>query len=162
MVDIWSVGIVLYAALSGTLPYDEKDVHRAEEIVRNLKCMYAHERWADISREAIDLISNRLLVVQPMSRIRSSVSSNAHEHHCATNESTCIFRMPSFTRGSRTFTCTRVCAISRNELSSTFWPSKCNFHHQQLGSRENARIRFGRNSKRCTRNHRMNHNELCE
>ncbi|CAF1366919.1 unnamed protein product [Adineta steineri] len=72
LVDMWSVGIVLYAALSGTLPYDEKDVPRAEEIVRNKKLMYSHARWRDITDEAIDLISNKLLVVQPHTRIRST------------------------------------------------------------------------------------------
>lgn len=72
---MWSVGIVLYAALSGTLPYDEKDVHRAEEIVRNKQLMYSHPRWRDITDEAIDLISNKLLVVQPLTRIRSTVNS---------------------------------------------------------------------------------------
>ncbi|UJR37882.1 hypothetical protein I4U23_030572 [Adineta vaga] len=72
LVDMWSVGIVLYAALSGTLPYDEKDVPRAEEIVRNKKLMYSNQRWRDITDEAIDLISNKLLVVQPLTRIRST------------------------------------------------------------------------------------------
>ncbi|CAF2707256.1 unnamed protein product [Rotaria sp. Silwood2] len=72
LVDMWSVGIVLYAALTGTLPYDEKDVHRAEEIVRNKKLLFSHQRWKDITDEAIDLISNKLLVVQANTRIRSS------------------------------------------------------------------------------------------
>ncbi|CAF1061454.1 unnamed protein product [Adineta ricciae] len=72
LVDMWSVGIVLYAALSGTLPYDEKDVPRAEEIVRNKKLMYSNQRWRDVTDEAIDLISNKLLVVQPLTRIRST------------------------------------------------------------------------------------------
>ena len=74
LVDMWSVGIVLYAALSGTLPYDEKDVPRAEEIVRNKKLMYSNQRWRDVTDEAIDLISNKLLVIQPLTRIRSTVS----------------------------------------------------------------------------------------
>ena len=72
---MWSVGIVLYAALSGTLPYDEKDVHQAEVIVRDRKLMYSHPRWKDVSPEAIDLISNKLLVVQAVSRIRAMVSA---------------------------------------------------------------------------------------
>ncbi|CAF4194667.1 unnamed protein product, partial [Rotaria magnacalcarata] len=72
LVDMWSVGIVLYAALSGTLPYDEKDVHRAEEIVRNRKLFFSQSRWKDITDEAIDLISNKLLVVQANTRIRST------------------------------------------------------------------------------------------
>jgi serine/threonine protein kinase len=70
---MWSVGIVLYAALSGTLPYDEKDVHRAEEIVNNKILMYSHQRWRDITDEAKDFIANKLLVIQPNTRIRSTV-----------------------------------------------------------------------------------------
>lgn len=71
---MWSVGIVLYAALSGMLPYDEKDVHRAEEIVQNKAELYSQPRWRDVSPEAIDLISNKFLVVQPVSRIRATVN----------------------------------------------------------------------------------------
>jgi len=71
---MWSVGIVLYAALSGTLPYDENGVNRAEEIVRDTTALYADRRWKSVSREAIDLISNKLLIVQPGARLRAMVS----------------------------------------------------------------------------------------
>jgi hypothetical protein len=71
---MWSAGIVLYAALSGTLPYDEKGSQRAEEIVRDKKKLYGSPVWSKVSREAIDLISNKLLVIQPNSRIKPNVS----------------------------------------------------------------------------------------
>jgi hypothetical protein len=71
---MWSVGIVLYAALSGTLPYDETDFLRAEEIVSDKKSLFANAQWANVSKEAIDLISNKLLVIQPVSRVKSTVS----------------------------------------------------------------------------------------
>jgi hypothetical protein len=71
---MWSVGIVLYAALSGTLPYDEKGSQRAEEIVSDKSNLFGNAHWEKISKDAKDLIADKLLVVQPSSRITSSVS----------------------------------------------------------------------------------------
>lgn len=71
---MWSVGIVLYAALSGTLPYDEKDSQHAEQIVSDKKKLYADARWKQVSKDAIELISNGLLVTQLKSRITPTVS----------------------------------------------------------------------------------------
>jgi serine/threonine protein kinase len=70
---MWSVGIVLYAALSGTLPYDEKGSQRAEEIVSDKSNLFGNVQWERVSKDAKDLIADKLLVVQPTLRITSSV-----------------------------------------------------------------------------------------
>ncbi|CAF3518175.1 unnamed protein product [Rotaria sp. Silwood1] len=70
LADMWSVGIVLYAALSGTLPFEENDYLRAEEIFRDKNALFTGPRWENVSKDATDLITNHLLVVQPASRIK--------------------------------------------------------------------------------------------
>ena len=74
MADMWSVGIVLYAALSGTLPYDEKGSQRAEEIVQDKENLFGTRRWNDVSREAKNLIADKLLAIQTVVRVSSNVS----------------------------------------------------------------------------------------
>ena len=74
LADMWSAGIVLFAALSGSLPYDEKSYSRAQEIVQDKKILFGNPRWRNVSKEAIDLISNKLLVIQVDARAKSSVS----------------------------------------------------------------------------------------
>ena len=75
LVDMWSIGIVLYAALSGTLPYAENDVQNAAEKVQDKEHLFSDTVWRNVSAEAKDLISEKLLVVQPASRIPSTVRS---------------------------------------------------------------------------------------
>lgn len=72
---MWSIGIVLYAALSGTLPYAENDVPNAAEKVQDKEHLFSDTVWRNVSAEAKDLISEKLLVVQPASRIPSTVRS---------------------------------------------------------------------------------------
>lgn len=57
---MWSVGVIIYVTLSGTFPFNE-----GEEIadqITNAAFMYPPNPWAEISKEAIDVI-NKLLRV---------------------------------------------------------------------------------------------------
>jgi serine/threonine protein kinase len=75
LADMWSIGMVTYAALSGTLPYDETGSRHAEDYVRDREALFADPRWRDISKNAQNLIIDKLLVVPTNSRITSRVSS---------------------------------------------------------------------------------------
>lgn len=64
----------MYAALSGTLPYDERGFQRAEEIVSNREQLFSGQQWKTVSKDAKDLIAEKLLVVQTGTRITANVS----------------------------------------------------------------------------------------
>ncbi|KAK4336749.1 hypothetical protein RND71_043764 [Anisodus tanguticus] len=60
LLDMWSVGVIIYVSLSGTFPFNEEE--DINDQIQNAAFMYPPNPWKDISESAIDLIKNLLQV----------------------------------------------------------------------------------------------------
>lgn len=60
LLDMWSVGVIVYVTLSGTFPFNEdEDIN---DQIQNADFMYPPQPWREISNEAVHLISGLLQV----------------------------------------------------------------------------------------------------
>mmetsp|Transcript_34634 Transcript_34634/g.69966 ORF Transcript_34634/g.69966 Transcript_34634/m.69966 type:complete len:781 (-) Transcript_34634:3058-5400(-) len=84
MVDMWSVGIIIYVLLVGYPPFMEENQRQLFRKIRMGEYEFYREDWEDISAPAKDLIS-KLLVVDPNRRITANAALQ-HEWICKVDE----------------------------------------------------------------------------
>ena len=74
--DMWSTGVIIYVSLSGTFPFNEdEDIH---EQIQNASFMYPPHPWKEISKDAIELITNLLQVCKKLLIPHFSININRY------------------------------------------------------------------------------------
>eukprot|EP01029_Cantina_marsupialis_P027801 TRINITY_DN774017_c0_g1_i1.p1 TRINITY_DN774017_c0_g1~~TRINITY_DN774017_c0_g1_i1.p1 ORF type:complete len:364 (+),score=96.45 TRINITY_DN774017_c0_g1_i1:147-1238(+) len=69
--DMWSVGVILFLLLSGTLPFYSDNFTELQKLILAGKFSMEGENWDGVSENARDLI-RRLIVVDPSERLNCS------------------------------------------------------------------------------------------
>ena len=72
--DVWSLGVVLCAMLTGRLPFcgkNKEDVAGVRRAILAGKVNFGSASWQGVSAEAVDLV-RRMLVLEPRGRLRAS------------------------------------------------------------------------------------------
>lgn len=60
LLDMWSVGIIIYVSLAGVFPFNENE--DLTDQIKNAAFLFPTNPWSEISEAAIDLIKNLVVV----------------------------------------------------------------------------------------------------
>lgn len=93
-IDIWSVGVVAYVLLSGSLPFFHNVLHKLYRQIMERDLSFADERWKNVSKGAQDFIL-RLLQVRAGDRLTAEQALN---HPWLRGTTSSSFSQNSFTQ----------------------------------------------------------------
>lgn len=66
--DIWSLGVLLYAMICGTVPFKAQNMHDLHQIITSGQFSFPSQLMGILSNESRDLIQ-RMLILNPKDRI---------------------------------------------------------------------------------------------
>ena len=96
---MWSTGVIIYVSLSGTFPFNEdEDIN---EQIQNASFMYPPHPWKEISKDAIELITNLLQVRFMKQKWKEHIKIFVIYYRWS-SESVTLWTSPCCTPGSRT------------------------------------------------------------
>merc|ERR1719454_1118582 len=74
-IDIWSIGVITYVLLSGSLPFFHNVLHKLYRQIVERDLSFPEQQWRNVSKGALDFIL-RLLQIRPGDRLTAEQALN--------------------------------------------------------------------------------------